>query len=61
LLLKRTEENEGHEGAENNFVANGVSDSSCNEEQTTSVNKFQFYKQEMVDSNFYQTISRFLC
>jgi len=44
LLLKRTEENESHEGAENNFVENRFSDSSCNEGQTTSVNKFQFYK-----------------
>lgn len=44
MLLKRTEENESHEGAENNFVENRFSDSSCNEGQTTSVNKFQFYK-----------------
>ena len=48
MLLKRTEENEihegAHEGAENNFVENRFFDSSCNEEQTTSVNKVQFYK-----------------
>jgi len=57
LLLKRTEENEihkgAHKGAENDFVENRFFDSSCNEEQTTS-------GKEMVDSNFYQTISRFL-
>lgn len=43
MLLKRTEENESN-GAESNIVENRFSDSSCNEGQTTSVNKFHFYK-----------------